>query len=72
MVIMNWKQVQGNRKQFTDKVKEKWGELTDDEIDQIAGKRYILLGKIREKCGIAQVEARGKSRTVRRPTVDRW
>ena len=41
---MNWNQVQGNWKQFTGKVKEKWGELTDDEIDQIAGKRYILLG----------------------------
>jgi len=25
-------------------MKEKWGELTDDEIDQITGKRYILLG----------------------------
>jgi hypothetical protein len=38
---MNWNQVQGNWKQFTGKVKEKWGELTVDEIDQIAGKRYI-------------------------------
>jgi len=54
---MNWNQAEGNWKQFTGKVKETWGKLTDDEIDQIAGKRDILLGKVQEKYGIAQEEA---------------
>lgn len=27
---MNWDRVQGNLKQFTGKVKEQWGQLTDD------------------------------------------
>jgi len=54
---MNWNQAEGNWKQFTGKVKEAWGKLTDDEIDQIAGKRDILLGKVQEKYGIAQEEA---------------
>jgi uncharacterized protein YjbJ (UPF0337 family) len=54
---MNWNQVQGNWKQFTGKVKEKWGELTDDELEQIAGKRDILVGQIQKKYGIAQEEA---------------
>lgn len=54
---MNWNQVQGNWKQFKGKVKEKWGELTDDELDQIAGKRDILIGQIQKKYGIAQEEA---------------
>lgn len=54
---MNWNQVQGNWKQFTGKVKEKWGELTDDELDQIAGKRDVLVGQIQKKYGIAQEEA---------------
>jgi len=54
---MNWKQAEGNWKQFTGKVKETWGKLTDDEIDQIAGKRDILLGKVQEKYGIAEEEA---------------
>ena len=31
--------------------------LTDDELEQIAGKRDILLGKIQEKYGLAQDEA---------------
>ena len=54
---MNWNQVQGNWKQFTGKVKEKWGELTDDELAQIAGKRDVLVGQIQKKYGIAQEEA---------------
>jgi len=54
---MNWNQVQGDWKQFRGKVKEQWGKLTDDELDQIAGKRDILTGKIQKKYGIAQEEA---------------
>jgi len=54
---MNWNQAEGNWKQFNGKVKETWGKLTDDEIDKIAGKRDILLGKVQEKYGIAQEEA---------------
>jgi uncharacterized protein YjbJ (UPF0337 family) len=54
---MSWNKVEGNWKQFKGKVKEKWGELTDDELDQIAGKRDILIGKIQEKYGIVEDEA---------------
>ena len=55
---MNWDQVAGNWKQFTGKVKEQWGDLTDDELDQIAGrKRDILVGKVQAKYGIAKEEA---------------
>ena len=32
---MNWDQVQGNWKQFKGQVKQKWGELTDDELDRV-------------------------------------
>jgi uncharacterized protein YjbJ (UPF0337 family) len=54
---MSWNKVEGNWNQFKGKVKEKWGELTDDELDQIAGKRDILIGKIQEKYGIVEDEA---------------
>jgi uncharacterized protein YjbJ (UPF0337 family) len=54
---MNWNQVQGNWKQFTGKIKEKWGDMTDDELDSIAGKRDVPVGRIQEKYGIAQEEA---------------
>jgi uncharacterized protein YjbJ (UPF0337 family) len=51
---MNWDQIAGNWKQVKGVVKEKWGKLTDDNVDVIAGKRDILLGKIQERHGIAR------------------
>jgi hypothetical protein len=32
---MNWDRIAGQWKQFKGKAKEKWGQLTDDEIDMI-------------------------------------
>jgi uncharacterized protein YjbJ (UPF0337 family) len=54
---MNWDQIEGNWKQVKGVVKKKWGKLTDDDVDVIAGKRDILLGKIQERHGIAREEA---------------
>jgi uncharacterized protein YjbJ (UPF0337 family) len=54
---MNWNQVEGNWKEFKGKVKETWGDLTDDEFERIAGKRDVLIGTIQKKYGIAQEEA---------------
>ena len=34
---MDWNRVEGNWKQIKGKVKEKWGNLTDDDLDKIAG-----------------------------------
>ncbi|SFG93075.1 CsbD-like [Ensifer sp. OV372] len=36
---MDWNRVEGNWKQIKGKVKEQWGKLTDDDLDQINGKR---------------------------------
>ena len=54
---MDWNQIEGNWKQFKGKVKEKWGKLTDDDLDTIAGKRDQLVGKLQEKYGMAKDEA---------------
>lgn len=59
---MAWDQIEGNWRQFKGKVKETWGELTDDEIDQIAGKRDVLLGKIQERYGMKKDEAERRLR----------
>jgi uncharacterized protein YjbJ (UPF0337 family) len=53
---MDWDQVAGNWKQFKGQVKEKWGKLTDDDLDVVAGKRDQLLGKIQERYGITKEE----------------
>ena len=54
---MNWDTIEGNWKQFTGKVREKWGKLTDDDLEVIAGKRDRLSGKIQERYGVAKEEA---------------
>ena len=32
---MNWDTMKGDWKRFTGKAREKWGEFTDDELDQV-------------------------------------
>lgn len=54
---MNWNRIEGSWKQLTGKVKEKWGDLTDDDLDTIDGKRDQLIGKIQAKYGIEKEEA---------------
>ena len=54
---MNWDQVEGKWKQAGGKVREKWGRLTDDDLQVIAGKRDQLIGKIQERYGIAKEDA---------------
>ena len=55
--MINWDQMQGNWKQFKGYLRQQWGKLTDDEIDQIEGRREILIGKLQERYGIAREEA---------------
>ena len=54
---MNWDQVEGKWKQAKGSIKEKWGKLTDDDLDVIAGKKDQLVGKIQERYGISKEEA---------------
>lgn len=55
---MNRDQMEGNWKQFSGKVREQWGELTDDDVSTIGGKREQLEGKIQERYGKSKDEAR--------------
>ena len=54
---MNQNILEGKWKQLRGSVREKWGELTDDELDQIAGKRDKLSGFLQERYGYTQLEA---------------
>jgi uncharacterized protein YjbJ (UPF0337 family) len=54
---MNWDQVEGKWNQYKGQVKEKWGKLTDDDLDVINGRRQQLIGKIQERYGIAKQTA---------------
>ena len=55
---MAWDRVEGNWKQFMGLAKEKWGQLTDDDLTAIDGRRDQLEGKIQERYGIAKDQVR--------------
>ena len=54
---MNWDQIEGKWKQFKGAAKQKWGKLTDDDLDFVAGKRDQLVGKIQERYGMSKEDA---------------
>jgi len=54
---MNWDIVKGNWKQFRGRVKEQWGDLTDDDLERIDGLRDRLTGRLQEKYGLTKDEA---------------
>ncbi|MBQ0717747.1 MULTISPECIES: CsbD family protein [Sulfitobacter] len=54
---MNWDTIKGNWSQMTGKVKEEWGDLTDDDLTEAAGERDQLVGKIQARYGVAKDEA---------------
>lgn len=54
---MNWDTIAGNWKQMKGSLRERWGKLTDDELDQLGGQRDKLIGKIQERYGCARDDA---------------
>lgn len=54
---MNWDRIEGNWKQLRGSVRERWGKLTDDQLDVIGGKREQLAGKLQEAYGYSKDEA---------------
>ena len=54
---MNWDQIEGKWKQVKGSAKQRWGKLTDDDLNQIGGLRDKLMGKLQERYGMAHEQA---------------
>jgi uncharacterized protein YjbJ (UPF0337 family) len=54
---MNRDTLSGQWNQLKGSVREQWGKLTNDDLDQIQGKSEQLVGKLQERYGIARDEA---------------
>jgi len=54
---MNEDILKGKWRQLKGSIQEKWGEFTDDELDQINGEREQFLGKLQEKYGYGREKA---------------
>lgn len=61
---MNRDTLKGQWTQIKGKVREQWGKLTDDELDQIQGNAEMLIGKLQERYG--------RTREQAEQDFDRW
>ncbi|ABA80449.2 CsbD family protein [Rhodobacter sphaeroides] len=61
---MNWDQIAGRWKQIKGEARAKWGELTDDELEQVDGDRERMVGLLQTKYGDNKADAERK--------VDDW
>jgi uncharacterized protein YjbJ (UPF0337 family) len=61
---MNWHIIEGKWHEMSGTIRQRWGELTDDEIQQVAGKQERLEGLLKQKYGLTQ-EAAAKQ-------IDEW
>ena len=54
---MNWDRIAGNWTEWKGKIKEKWGQLTDDDLEQAAGKRDQIIAILQKRYGYARDRA---------------
>lgn len=54
---MNESWLKGKWNEYKGKVQEQWGELTNDDLDKIEGRRDQLIGAIQQRYGKARAEA---------------
>jgi uncharacterized protein YjbJ (UPF0337 family) len=63
-MTMNWDQVEGKWKEFRGQVQANWGDLTNDDLDVINGRRTELEGRLQKRYGYAKEEAKAE--------IDTW
>lgn len=54
---MNQDMMHGTWKEIKGKARQKWGQLTDNDLDQLEGKREELSGLLQRKYGYAKERA---------------
>lgn len=63
---LNQDVIQGKWRQLKGKVREKWGSLTDDDLQAAEGSREYLVGKIQERYGRTREQAEQEVRDFER------
>ena len=54
---MNADVIKGKWHQLKGEVKSRWGKLTDDDLDRVAGDSEKLIGRVQERYGYARHDA---------------
>jgi uncharacterized protein YjbJ (UPF0337 family) len=58
---MNWDQIEGKWKQMKGTLRDKWGKLTDDDLERIGGNKDKLVGALQERYGWERDQAERES-----------
>jgi len=70
---MNWDQIKGNWKQMSGKVRERWGKLTDDDLERAKGSQEQMIGALQERYGYTKEQAQREvddfSRSLSKPSA---
>jgi uncharacterized protein YjbJ (UPF0337 family) len=66
---MNWDRVEGNWTEIKGKVQQKWGKLTNDDLEVVKGKRTELSGRLQQRYGYAKDQAEREIDTWLKDTV---
>jgi uncharacterized protein YjbJ (UPF0337 family) len=54
---VNWSVIQGNWKQLSGRLQERWGRLTRDDLRKLAGRRDRIMGHAQARYGAAWEKA---------------
>jgi uncharacterized protein YjbJ (UPF0337 family) len=54
---MNRDRMEGNWKQLKGRIQERWGDLTDDQLDRTEGRREQIAGLLQEHYGMGREDA---------------
>jgi uncharacterized protein YjbJ (UPF0337 family) len=56
-IAMNWDQIAGEWREAKGKLRAQWGKLTDDDLEAIAGRKDVLIGRLQQRYGHKKDEA---------------
>src|ERR1022692_1931023 len=57
---MNWDQLQSDWTHMRGPLRHRWGRLTEDDLDVIAGHRDVFIGRVQERYSIGRAEAQAR------------
>jgi uncharacterized protein YjbJ (UPF0337 family) len=66
--MINTDILKGKWNQLKGKIQQEWGDLTDDDLDRISGRRDEFVGVLQEKYGRTREEAEREVNDF----LDRW
>jgi uncharacterized protein YjbJ (UPF0337 family) len=64
-LAVNWNGVQGNWKQLSGRMQERWGRLTHNNLRIMAGRRDRIIGGMQASYGVAKEKAEHRLRALK-------